>query len=193
MLLFFFKGWSNNFKCGVKPEVSLLYVFFGQKKYTLPKTYMEPEKMLAFEKEYLSSRWPLSGSMLVFRTRCVLCHWLLWYILSGFGGCFFRRVPTKIRWSLGSTVEARDQPLKTPGIKAHTKSCASSVGWPQLGERERNEIAILRQSGEKLGFFPGKPLNHHLWIAREKKTQFFGIHTFFADIYFIFFSCESYC
>ena len=107
--VFFFEGWSSNLKCGAKPEVSLFVpIFFGQQIYTLPKTYMEPEKMLAFEKEYLSSRWPLSGSLLVFRTGCemvplvVVVHsFRLWWV-------FFRRVPTKIRC-------CGDQSLK-PGI-----------------------------------------------------------------------------
>lgn len=70
--VFFFKGWSSNFKCGAKPEVSLFVpIFFGQQIY-IPsrKLTWNLKKMLAFEKEYLSSRWPLSGSMLVFRTGC---------------------------------------------------------------------------------------------------------------------------
>lgn len=63
------KAWGNVFfllKDGatilsveVLPEVFLfLHIFFCQKIYTLPKTYMEPEKMLVFEKERVSSRWP---------------------------------------------------------------------------------------------------------------------------------------
>ena len=65
----------------------------------------------------------------------------------------------------GSIFEARDQPLKPPEIKAHTKSCASSVGWPQLG------------CGGEVGIFPRGKEDNFFWdifswlIYTEKKLE----------------------
>lgn len=145
MFFFFFKDGAAILSVERSQKYLFLYLFFWSTNiYTLPKTYMEPEKNACFWKGISFFQVATFRFYVSFSDR----------MRNGaIGGCFFRRVLTKVRWSLGSTVETpRDQ-------GSYKVMCF--VCW----------VTSVGVCGGEVGIFP-----------RGKEDTTFGIHIFLTDI-----------